>query len=336
MTTVLITLPQMEPYLEPVRAVAPEAEIVVQAARQVADVPADLWARAEVLYTSNVLPTREIAPRLRWIQCHWAGIDALLDAPILYDPEVTVTTLSGAALLQMGEYILMMLLALGHRLPDLVAHQRRAEWPKNRWARFAPQELNASTVGIVGYGSLGREVARLLQPFGATVLATKRDVKHPEDRGYTPPGYGDPGGDRVHRLYPPQALRSMLRACDFVVVTVPLTPETRGLIGAAEFAVMKPTACLVDVSRGGVVDHAALIAALREGRLAAAALDVFPQEPLPADSPLWTLENVLLTPHIAGVTRHYDERAMRLFAANLERYLRNLPLYNRFDPQRGY
>ncbi len=336
MTTILITLPQVAAFLEPVRAVAPEAEIVVQAARRVEDVPPALWERAEVLYTNRVLPTREQAPRLRWIQCHWAGIDALLEAPILHDPAVTVTTLSGAALPQMGEYILMMLLALGHRLPDLLAHQRRAEWPKNRWQRFVPQELNTSTVGIVGYGSLGREVARLLRPFGTTVLATKRDVMHPADSGYTPPGYGDPGGDLVHRLYPPQALRSMLRECDFVVVTVPLTPETRGLIGAAEFAVMKPTACLVDVSRGGVVDHAALLAALREGRLAAAALDVFPQEPLPADSPLWTLENVLLTPHIAGVTRHYDERAMRLFAANLERYLRDLPLYNRFDPARGY
>ncbi len=336
MTTVLITLPQMELYLEPVREVAPQAEIVVHAARQVEDVPVELWARAEVLYTNNVLPTREQAPRLRWIQCHWAGIDALLDAPILHDPEVTVTTLSGAAIPQMGEYILMMLLALGHRLPDLMAHQHRAEWPRNRWARFAPQELNHSTVGIVGYGSLGRETARLLRPFGARVLATKRDAMHPEDRGYTPEGHGDPGGDLVHRLYPPQALRSMLRECDFVVVTVPLTPETRGLIGERELAAMKPTACLVDVSRGGVVDHQALIAALRDGRLAAAALDVFPEEPLPADSPLWAMENVIITPHIAGVTRHYDERAMQLFAANLERYLRHQPLFNRFDPQRGY
>jgi phosphoglycerate dehydrogenase-like enzyme len=225
---------------------------------------------------------------------------------------------------------------MGHRLPDLVVAQKKSEWPRDRWERFTPQELRASTVGIVGYGSIGRQIARLLREFGATILATKRDVMHPEDPGYTPENQGDVTGELVHRLYPPQALHSMLRECDFVVVTLPLTRETRHMIGATELAALKPTAYLVDISRGGIVDQNALVTALRERKLAGAAIDVFEQEPLPADHPLWKFPNVILTPHIAGITPYYDQRAVKLFAENLTRYLAGLPLYNRFDPSRGY
>jgi phosphoglycerate dehydrogenase-like enzyme len=179
-------------------------------------------------------------------------------------------------------------------------------------------------------------VARLLQTFGATILAAKRDLMHPEDTGYNLEGLGDSGGDLVHRLYPPQALRSMLKKCDFVVVTVPLTTATRGLLNAEALAALKPSACLVDLSRGGVVDHTALIAMLRERKIAGAALDVFPTEPLPADSPLWKLPNVLITPHIAGFSPHYDQRAVDLFAENLHRYLAGLPLYNRLNLEMEY
>ncbi len=333
---VLITLPLEEADLQPVRAAAPEAEIVVHPARKAQEVPAALWARAHILYTLGVLPEAEAAPNLKWIQFHLAGIDHVAAHPLIRSGKVAVTTMSGAAVPQMGEYVLMMLLALGHRLPALRASQRRKEWPKDRWQRFMPLELNTSTVGIVGYGSLGREIARLLHVFGATVLATKRDVRRPEDHGYTPAGHGDPRGELVRRLYPPQALRSMVRECDFVVVTVPLTPETRGMVNAEVFAAMKQGAFLVDISRGGVVDHEALVAALESGHLAGAALDVFPQEPLPPESPLWEMPNVLLSPHIAGSTPHYNARAMALFAANLARYLKGQPLFNRFHPERGY
>jgi phosphoglycerate dehydrogenase-like enzyme len=128
----------------------------------------------------------------------------------------------------------------------------------------------------------------------------------------------------------------MAKEADFLVVTVPLTPDTKNLIDAKVLAVMKPTAFLIDVSRGGVVDHEALITALRERRIAGAALDVFPEEPLPPDSPLWKLPNVLITPHIAGITPVYDSRAVELFVDNLKRYIAGLPLYNRFDPEFGY
>jgi phosphoglycerate dehydrogenase-like enzyme len=230
----------------------------------------------------------------------------------------------------------MMCLALGHRLPDLAVCQSRAEWPADRLDRFSPLELRGSTVGIVGYGSIGRQIARLLHEFGATTLATKRDAMHPQDNGYIPEGQGDPGGDFVQRLYPSQALHSMLKDCDFVVITLPITPVTRGCFGAVELAAMKPGAYLVNIARGEIVDQLALLEALRGHKIAGAALDVFTEEPLPPDDPLWKLPNVIITPHISGVSSHYDERAVDLFSENLQRYLAGLPLYNRFNLEQGY
>jgi phosphoglycerate dehydrogenase-like enzyme len=333
---VLITLSFEEAALIRLRGISPRLGITVIPTRKAEDIPEAVWARTEVLYTDIVLPRPEQAPALRWIQFHWAGIDRLAEAPILRQPAVTATTLSGASASQVAEYILMALLALGHQLPAISASQAAADWPADRWERFSPRELRGSTVGVIGYGSIGRQAARLLQPFGATVLALKRDATHPEDRGFTPEGLGDPQGHLARRIYPHQALRSLLKECDFVVVTLPLTPATRGLIGADELAACKPGAYLVDVSRGGIVDQAALVRALKSGRLAGAMLDVFPQEPLPPDSPLWSMPNVLVSPHISGNSPHYDSRAVELFSENLHRYLGSLPLYNRYDPDLGY
>ena len=333
---VLITLPFPDSVIEEIQAVSPRLQIQVRKANQVDEVPSEVWAKTEVLYTARAVPTPEQAPRLRWIQFHWAGIDHVANAPILSRPDVTATTLSGAAASQVAEHAVGMLLALGRRLPELMAHQRRAEWPRDRWDRFSPLELRDSTVGILGYGSIGRQIARLLQPFGAHVLATKRDAMQPADSGYMPEGMGDPSGDLVQRLYPAQAIKAMVKDCDFVVVCVPRADGTHHLLRAEHFAVMKPTAFLVDVSRGDVVDHNALLAALKDKQIAGAALDVFHEEPLPADSPFWKLPNVIITPHVSGITPHYDERAVHLFMENLGRYLSGTPLFNRFDPELGY
>lgn len=333
---ILITLPFSKELVSMLREVSPRLNLQVIKARKPEDIPSEVWSKTEVLYTNSVLPDLETAPNLRWIQFHWAGVNHAIDAPILGKSGLVATTLSGAGATKMAEYILMMLLALGQRLPDLFAHQESREWPQDRWERFAPLELRESTVGIVGYGSIGRQVARLLHPFGAQVLACKQDAMQPVDSGYTPEGYGDPAGDFVHRLYPTQALRSMLKQCDFVVITVPLTPATLGMIGAEQLAAFKPGAFLIDVSRGGVLHQEALIHALEENKIAGAALDVFPEEPLPEDSPLWEMPNVIITPHISGVTPNYDQRAVELFARNLERYIEGEPLYNVIDPNTGY
>lgn len=333
---ILITVPIAESLLARLQSVSLRLNIRQVKANKVEDISPEAWATAEVLYTARIAPPPDLAPNLHWIQFHYAGIDHARELPILGKPGLAVTTMSGASASQVSEYILMMLLGLGHRLPDMLEQQKRASWPKDRWERFSPQELRGSTVGIIGYGSIGRQASRLLYNFGASVLATKRDLRHPEDLGYWVENQGDPNGDYVQRLYPPEALRSMVRECDFVVVATPLTPQTRSLVGADVLEVMKPTAFLVDVSRGGVVDHAALTHALRERKIAGAALDVYPEEPLPADSPLWKLPNVILSPHISGNSIHYDERAVDLLAENLRRYLAGEPLLNRYNPEVGY
>ena len=282
---VLITLPFSEELVKQIIEVSSRLHVQVISASKVEDIPAEVWEKVEVLYTNRVLPTAEQAPHLVWVQFHWAGIDHALEAPILQRANLIVTSLSGASASQMAEHAVMMLLALGHHLPEAIQLQKRAEWPAARWDIFSPIEMRGSTVGIIGYGSIGRQIARLMISFGATVLATKRDVMHPEDTGYTAEGLGDPAGDMVHRLYPPQALQSMLKECDFVVVCLPRTPETVNLIGAEVLSALKPSAYLVDISRGGIVDHTALIPMLRDHRLAGAALDVYPTEPLPPDNP---------------------------------------------------
>ncbi len=333
---VLITVPFPDKLINSLIALSPRLKIHLVAAQKSAEISTDLWKRIEVLYTARILPALDQAPGLRWIQFHQAGLDHVVSAPILAKPEVKVTNGSGTMASQVAEYVVAMLLSLGHHLPELGSLQRRAEWPRDRWERFSPRELRGSTIGIVGYGSIGRQLARLLQPFGVEILATKRDAMHPEDHAYTPDGMGDPEGELIHRLYPAQALRSMIKLSDYVVVCVPLTTETRNLIGPQELAAFKPEAYLVDVSRGGIVDHTALLTALKEHRLAGAALDVFPEEPLPEDSPLWKAANLTLTPHISGISTQFDDRALQLFIENLRRYLAGQDLLNIFDPERGY
>ncbi len=332
---VLITLPYPEPLLGRLQAVSPKLQFHVHPARNPKELPEELLPQIEVLYTLDTLPTPENIPNLAWIQFHYAGIDSALNNPLLRS-KIQVTTMSGAATAQVAEFALMSILALARRVPLMMIDKANKHWAEDHLQRFQPLDLRGSTVGIVGYGSIGREIARLCRAFGATVLATKRDLKHLEDSGYSPEGLGDPQADLVQRMYPPQALRTMAPECDFLVVTVPLTRDTRGLVGEEVLAALKFTAFLIDVSRGGVVDHGALITALNDGRLAGAALDVYPLEPLPERSPLWEIPGVIISPHIAGASSRYYEQATELFAANLQRYIEGQPLLNLYDPKLGY
>ncbi|TET85577.1 MAG: D-2-hydroxyacid dehydrogenase [Anaerolineales bacterium] len=332
---VLITIPFSEPLVERLRAVAPQVQIHVHPAKKAEDLPEELLLEIEVLYTISALPDLEMAPKLRWIQFHFAGVDHVADHSLLRSG-LQVTTLSGAAVPQIAEFALMCILAQSRHLSAMMTDPADVRWGENHFKRYQPRELRGSMVGIVGYGSVGREIARLCHAFGASVLATKRDLKRLDDTGYTLNGLGDPGAELPERLYPPQALSSMASSCDFIVITVPLTPQTRGMIDERVFGGMKPTAYLIDVSRGGVVDHGALVEALNEKRLAGAALDVYPIEPLPESSPLWGMPNVILSPHVAGTSEHYYERAAELFAENLHRYHVGRPLLNLYDPDRNY
>ncbi len=330
---VLTQSPMPEHLLARLRAVSPRV-IVEHRTAETLDELGDVWQEVEVLYTTKLAPAPEAAPRLRWVQGHFAGVDQFLGHPLLRS--VTLTTSSGIHAPTMAEYILMMVLAFAHRLPRMLEYQQRADWPQQRWALFVPQELRDATIGLVGYGSIGRETARLARAFGLRVLALKRQVDHLADDGWHLPDIGDATGEYVDQLFAPDQLRAMLAECDYVAIAAPLTPETRGLLGAAEFQAMKREAVIINVARGGVIDEAALIDALRNQVIGGAALDVFAQEPLPADSPLWHLPNVVLSPHVSGFTPHYDERAMALFAENLRHYVAGEPLLNVVDMQRGY
>ncbi|GMR09216.1 MAG: D-2-hydroxyacid dehydrogenase [Anaerolineae bacterium] len=332
---VLITVDMPEALLDRLRAVSPHIQIDLQPTSEASDFTEEQLGEMEVLYTRQALPEPEQVPNLRWIQFHWSGIDDFVDQSLLRS-DVIVTTLSGAAVPQMGEFAMTMMMALGHHLPAMMEDQGKKIWADNRFTRFRPVELRGSTVGIVGYGNIGREIARLCQSFGAQVLATKRDLRVLEMGGYALEGLGDAQADIPERIYPPQALPSMASECDFLILTVPLTPETRGLVNAKVFKSMKSTAYLIDISRGGVVDQGALVEALKEGEIAGAGLDVYPVEPLPVSSPLWELPNVILSPHVAGTSGQYLARAADLFAENLRRYIANEPLLNRYDPRRGY
>jgi phosphoglycerate dehydrogenase-like enzyme len=332
---ILLTVTFPQPLLDRIQAVSPDLKLHVVQARDAAGIPEDLLVRTEVLYTISVLPEPDLVPNLRWVQIHYAGMDHLQGNPLI-SADVIFTTMSGAAAPQMAEYALMSMLALGHKAPLTLRSTPAEQWAEGRYTRFQPTELRGSTVGVVGYGSIGREIGRLAKQFGASLLATKLDLKQLHDPGYLPEGLGDPGADLPDRIYPPEALRSMVPLCDFVVICVPLTPRTQGMVDAKILKAMKKTAYLIDVSRGGIVDHGALVEALNGGHLAGAALDVFPVEPLPESSPLWGMPNVMLSPHLAGVSPNYLERAADLFCDNLQRYVSNKPMLNVYDPQRGY
>lgn len=269
---------------------------------------------------------RELAPRLRWLQCSGVGVDGLLPTGIL-DKEsgVMVTTAAGVHATSVSEYVFGSMLMFNRNWPEMVRLQERKVWPRSvNWYNLSGRELAEQTLGIVGLGSIGRRVAQLGRAFGMNILATRRSATGEEQ---------DPD---VDRLYPMAQFHEVLRHSDYVVLAVPLTKETEHLIGEVELHMMRPNAYLINVARGRVIDEAALIRALREQWIAGAGLDVVEEEPLAADSPLFTLPNVVLTPHISGESVRYGERLTTLFADNLQRYRAGQPLRNQYDPERGY
>ncbi|MBF6599907.1 MAG: D-2-hydroxyacid dehydrogenase [Dehalococcoidia bacterium] len=260
----------------------------------------------------------DVAPRLRWIQLTSAGADRLLSSGFI-EGGIVVTTVSGLHATPIGEYVLCVMLMFAKGAPNILRAQQRHEW-----LRSMPTELRGKTVGIIGMGHIGEEVARLAKAFGCRIIATRRSVVAPAGDGI------------ADELLPPSGLPRLLETSDYVVLAVPLTPETQQLIGEAELARMRPMAVLINIARGAVVDERALVRALQEKRIGGAALDVFDPEPLSAESPLWDMENVIVSPHISGGTEIYNERAVEIFTDNLGRYLSGEPLRNVVDPARGY
>lgn len=334
--TLLSLVAFTETQLDKLRAVSPRLEVQQMTGASFEEAPEALRQRVEILYDSNhILTKAHHLPRLKWVQTHSAGVDFLLDQPI-WQSQVLLTSLNGVHAVPMAEHALALMLALRWRLPTMGHLQRRREWPKDRWGAFSRPELRGSTVGIVGYGAIGRELARQAQALGMRVLAVNRSGQRQPQRGFSQPGIGDPEAAIPERIYGTARLKAMLPECDYVVGLIPLTPDTRHLFGAEAFACMKPSAFFFNLGRGAVVDEAALVEALRQGQIAGAGLDVFETEPLPLESPLWQMEEVIISPHVAGFSPCYDDRASDLFAENLRRYLAGEPLLNLVDRERGY
>ncbi|MBE3559186.1 MAG: D-2-hydroxyacid dehydrogenase [Ktedonobacteraceae bacterium] len=315
---------QFSPASQEILREAGDAEIVCTTSK---DEYLSRLREAEVL-CSYWLPVawRELAVRLRWMQCAGAGVDNLQARGILEAGSgVLVTTAAGIAATAVGEYVFGSMLMFNRSWPEMVRLQDRRIWPRSaNWYKLGGRELEDQTLGIIGLGHIGRRIAQLGRAFGMRVLATRRTAHE-----------GERDAD-VDRLYPVAQLHEMLRQSDYVVVAVPLTPATEKLIGKPELRVMRAHCYLVNVSRGRVIDEGALIQALREGWIAGAGLDVAEHEPLAADSPLYALPNVILTPHISGVSMHYDRRLTAFFAENLRRYRAGEPLLNLYNPARGY
>jgi phosphoglycerate dehydrogenase-like enzyme len=312
--------------LEQIRQAVPGVVLHYYPSTAWEDIPAAVCAQVEVLYTGGNLPAPDQLPSLKWVQSHSAGVDHYLKDPLFAQAEhatpanVLLTTASGVHAINMSEFILMMMLALAHRMNGAYNMQRQQRWD-DADQLFMPRELYGATVGLIGYGAIGRRTASLCHSLGMYVLALRRSTKH-EPAGVT--------------FYTREQLLEFLGRCDFVVLSAPLTQETYHILDEVALAALKPTAYLVNIARGNLVDEQALIAALRQCRLAGAALDVFAQEPLPGDSPLWQLDNVILTPHIAGITPNYERRATEIFADNIRRFVAGQPLKNIVDLSRGY
>jgi phosphoglycerate dehydrogenase-like enzyme len=260
-----------------------------------------------------------MAPCVKWVHSRSAGLDTVLFPELVASP-VPLTNGRGVFSQSLGEFALGAILYFAKDFRRMVRNQMAG-----RWEQFDVEEVSRQTVGIIGYGDIGRAVATRVRAMGMQILAVKR---------HGPPLYNvDP---LVNQIFRPEDREEMLARCDYVVVTAPLTPETRGMIGEREFAAMKPNAVVINVGRGPVIDEAAMVRALTEKRIKGAALDVFDTEPLPAGHPFYSLENVLLSPHCADHTSDWTQQAMRFFLAQFERYRKGEPLLNVVKKDLGY
>jgi phosphoglycerate dehydrogenase-like enzyme len=343
-TQVLIASPLEAELVERIKAADPRAEVLFEPdllppPRYPADHAGDpgfrrdpeaearwqaLLDRAEVLFGIPGESAKELArvvtdlPRLRWIHATAAGAGEQVRKAAL-PPEalerVTVTTSSGVHAVPLAEFAILGLLAIAKELPRFVEDQRARAWPE---IRRPLRELAGQTLFLVGLGDIGRETARLGKAFGMRTVGFRRTEGPPPDH--------------VDEVHGPQHLAELAGRADAMVVSLPLTDQTAGLIDRATIEALPPSCIFVNVGRGGVADEPALVDALRERRIAGAVLDVFATEPLPDSSPLWTLPNVLVTPHAVALSPHENERIVELFVDNLRRFLDGRPLRNVVEP----
>lgn len=282
----------------------------------------ELLSEADVCFAQHMFPKNLAAraPKLRWLQFGGVQINHMMDRDVFDEGRVTVTNARGVLASPISEHIMAMILVQAKNIARLVEQKQ-----KHSWDRFHTIELAGSTIGIIGMGAIGTEVAVRARAFNMKVLGTRRSAtKREKDVG---PFEG---------VYPVSALREMLAQSDFVVLALPLTSESRKMIGEPELRAMKPTATIYNVGRGPIIDEPVLIRALKEGWIAGAGLDVTHTEPNPPDNELWSLPNVFISPHMAGNTEKRIDWLSKLFTDNLKRFLNGEPLKNVVTKDKGY
>jgi len=288
---------------EAFRAAAPDAEVIFN------------WSGGLPLFREVFL----MCPKLRWVHSRSAGLERSLFIELVAK-DIPLTNGSGVFSPSLGEFTLAAILYFAKDFRRMIRNQMAGAW-----SQFDVEMVAGKTVGIIGYGDIGRAIAARCRAMGMKILALKRHVP------------ADPKSDQlVDQYFTRERLCEMAALCDYIAVAAPLTPETRGMVGAAEFAAMKKSAVVINVGRGPIIEEKAMIAALSEGRIKGAALDVFDEEPLPKDHPFYKMENVLLSPHCADHTTEWLDDAMRFFVDQFDRYRKGQPLLNVVDKKLGY
>ncbi len=269
-------------------------------------------------------PSRDVflaAERLRWLHCPGTGIDKLTEIPEIVDSDVALTNARGPHAAPMADHVMAMCLAFAHRTHEMLLDQKARVWDTRKYDR-AQVEMEGATMGILALGGIGQAVARRALGFGMDVYAVDREPFAP------PPG--------VREIWGLDRLDDLLRMSDWFVVTAPYTRDSMGMIGARELELMKPTAHLIIISRGGIVDEDALYETLESERIAGAGIDAFQVEPLPEDSPWWGLENVIISPHASALTTQMWEGRREVFKENLRRFLANESFLYICDKRAGF
>jgi len=316
--TVLVNTDVPGSVLTRIRDISPHLTVVSQPEFQAQP---SLLAEADVLYTRQIEASRVAsAQRLRWVQTFGAGVEWLLTPEVRRREGLLITNASGIHAQPIAEHVFGFMLSFSRQLHRAARLQSARTWNSAALSDNVGS-LSGATVGIVGLGAIGSRIAQIAAAFGMRVIAFKRT-----------PG----GAAGVERVYGPAQLVPFLKEAEYVVNTLPLTEQTRGFFGPREFSGMRSDAVLINIGRGGTVQTDALVDALRKGRIAGAALDVVDPEPLPADHPLWTLDNVILTPHYSGAHPGYVQRASAIFLENLARFVNGDELVNVVDPHAGY
>ncbi len=305
-------------YVEKIKEMIPNWEIIVGKASSVWQ---DHIQEAEVIAGWNKEMKEYVIEKecnLRWVQTWSAGVNSL---PLhkLEEKCITLTSANGVHAFPISETIFALMLALTRKIHAYVRNQLTKTWDEAN----LNLEIHGKTIGIIGVGAIGKETAKIAKAFGMNVIGVRHSGK-PEEY--------------VDHMYTPQQLHTILPTCDYVVITLPLTKETHHLFQSREFQLMKPSSFLINIGRGEIVAEEELIEALRERQIAGAGLDVFATEPLPENSPLWNFDNVIITPHTAGSTEHYDKRVIEdIFIPNLKSYLEEkTPAINLVDYTKGY